>query len=94
MKVGSAVSGVIQWVRHCPTNQKVFQFPVRARTRVAGLALSWGCARHTRLLFLSYVDVSLPLSPSLPLSLKISKLNLKKKKKKRILVQKVMETYY
>ena len=49
-------------------------FPVRAHAWVAGQVPSWGvcvwCFSCTSM-FLSQIDVSLPLFPSLPLSLKI-----------------------
>ena len=58
------------------TRRPLVRFPVRAHAWVAGQVLRWGCARSSRsVTFLSHVDVSLPLSPSLPLSLKINKYN-------------------
>ena len=53
-------------------------FPVRAQAWVAGQVPSRGHARDNHI---PHIDVSLPLSPRLPLSLKINLKNLKKQTK-------------
>ena len=50
------------------------RFPVKTQAWVAYQIPSWGCARGNRRMFLLHTDVSLPLSPSLPHSLKINKI--------------------
>ena len=65
------------------TQRSLVWFPVRAQAWVAGQVPSWGHVRSNWLVYLSHIDTSLPLSPSLSLSLKI-KINtifLKKLKK-------------
>ena len=67
--VRRALAGGAQWIEHQPENQRVSGwFPVRAHAWLAGQVLSAG-ARERQ----PHIDVSLPLSPSLPLSLKINK---------------------
>ena len=55
------------------TKRSLVRFLARAQAWVVGSVPGWGCARGSPLMFLSHVDVSLPLflSPCLPLSLKI-----------------------
>ena len=69
-----------QWAEHQTASQKVtVPFPVAAHAQVAGQVPTWGpwgSVRGNRSMFLSHVEVSPPLSPSLFLPLK------KKKRKK------------
>ena len=59
------------WTKRLPV-----QFPVRACACIVGQVHSWGHARRQP------INVSLSLSPSLPLSLKVNKILKKKKKRK------------
>ena len=65
-----ALAGVGQWIEHRPVNQRVAcSIPVRAHAWVEGpVPSSGGCERQPD------IDVFLPLSPSLPFSLKINKI--------------------
>ena len=63
----SVLTGVTQWVAHCPADGKVDRFLVRTYAWAAGQVPSRGRARQ--LIGVSHRDVTLPLSPSLPLFL-------------------------
>ena len=64
------MAGVAQWIEHWPANQRVtVRFPVRAHAWVCRPSLQWGALERQ-----PHIDVSLSLSPSLPLSLKINKI--------------------
>ena len=43
------------------TERLLVAFPVRAHAWVAGWVCSWGCARGNQLIYLSHINVSLPL---------------------------------
>ena len=72
-----------QWVGHRPTNQKAAgSNPGQGTCLGCGPGpLLGGMQEATNEMFLSHINVSLPFSPSLPLSLKINKYNLFKKVK-------------
>ena len=54
----SALSGVAQWVGHCPANRKVTgSIPVRAHAWVLGQVPSWGHARVNQQVFHSHINV-------------------------------------
>ena len=55
------------------TERSPVQFLARAHAWVAGQVLSWGHVRGNGWMYLSHIDVSLPLTPSSPLSLKVNK---------------------
>ena len=68
-KTPSTLAGVTQWIERQPATQRVaVQFPVRVHSWVAGQVPGGGL--HERQ---PHIAVSLPLSPSLPLCLKINK---------------------
>ena len=63
-----ALAGVAQWTEHwLQTKGFLVQFPVRAHAWVGGQVPGRGRARD------NHTDISLPLSPLLPLCLKINK---------------------
>ena len=65
-----ALAGVAPWVEQGTVNRKVAGLIPSQGTRLGGRpGPHWGCAKRHRK-FLSHIDVSLPLSPSLPLCLK------------------------
>ena len=66
-----ALIGVVQWVGCCSTKLKVASLIPSQNTCL-------GCTLGLQVMFLSHTDVSLRLSPSLPLSLKISKILFKR----------------
>ena len=70
-----ALTSVTQLVERHPTRQKVSSLIPGQGTYawVNGSVLAGACARGSQWMFLSHTNVSLPLSPSLPLSLKINK---------------------
>ena len=76
---------LILWVHTCCHKWQGFtlvRFPVRAYSWVAGLVPHFGaCERQPTDVSLSHQCFSLSLSPSLPLSLKINKQNIWKKRK-------------
>ena len=59
------------------TKRSPVRVPVRAHAWVVGRVPGWGHARGNWSMFLSHIDVSLLLSPSPPLFLKINKILLK-----------------
>ena len=61
------LSGLITGLQ---TERSRVGFPVRAQAWVAAGSLVGGCERQS--MYLSHIDVSLPLSPSLSLSPKIN----------------------
>ena len=63
------------------TKRSLVRFPVRAHAWVVSWAPSWGRVRGSPSMYLSHSDVSLSLSPSLPLSVRINKNTILKKKK-------------
>ena len=74
-KTEGALAGVAQWIeRGLQTKWLPVQFPVRAHAWVVGQIPSRGCVRGQ-----PHIDISLPLSPSLPLSLQINFLKEKTK---------------
>ena len=68
-KPTNALAGVAQWIEHQPVNQRVTgSIPSQGTCLGCGPGLRYGaCERQP------HSDVSLSLSPSLPLSLKINK---------------------
>ena len=66
------------------TERSLVRFPVKAWAWVAGQVPSWGHARGNRSMYLSHIDVTFPLSPTRPFSLKINLKILKKKKKEKL----------
>ena len=65
-----ALAGVAQWTERRAVNQKV---PVRAQAWVAGQVPSWECVRGNQLMYLSHINVSLPLFLPPSPSLKVTK---------------------
>ena len=62
-KTRTALTDVAQWAGHYPENQKVeVQFLVRARAWAVGHIPCCECVRSNQSMFLSHIDVSLPLS--------------------------------
>ena len=57
------MASVAQWIEGQPGNQRgsLVQFPVWAHAWVAGWVPSWGHARGNQSIFLSHINVSLPL---------------------------------
>ena len=70
-----ALTGVAQWVGCPPADHMATGFIlVRAHVWVAGsVHTDWGSVRGNPWMFLLHIDVSLPLSPSFHISLKINK---------------------
>ena len=66
------------WLRGSSAGLRTTGSPVRAHACVTGQVLSLVHVKGNRSMYLSHIDVSLPLSPSLPLSLKVSKIFKKK----------------
>ena len=61
------------WLSGLGAGLQTKRLSVWAQTWVAGQLRSWVRARGNQSMFLSYVNFSLPLSLSLPLSVKINK---------------------
>ena len=74
-----ALPGMAHWIECKPVNPKVLgSIPCQGTCLGCGPGPRLG-ARGSQLRFLSHIDVPLPVSLSLPHSLKINKYNLKKK---------------
>ena len=72
-----SLAGAAHWIECQSANQKVAgSVLIRAHAWVAGQVPGWGHVRGNQLMFLSHINVSLPLflPPSLPLSLKVNKI--------------------
>ena len=64
------MAGEAQWIECQPANQKVTgSIPSQGTGQVP----SWGHVRGNQSMYLSYINVFLSLSPSRPLSLKVTK---------------------
>ena len=65
-----ALAGVAQWIECWPMNQRVAgSIPSQGTCLCCGPGPQWGRGMHERQ---PHIDVSLPLFPSFPLSLKIN----------------------
>ena len=67
-----ALAGVSQWIECPPVKQKGHRFNSQSG-HMPGLQArfpSWEHLRGNQLMYLSHIDLSLPLSPFLPLSLR------------------------
>ena len=58
-----ALAGVAQWTEHQPENRKVRELThaVRAHAWFAGQVPSWGRVKGSLSIFVSHINVSLPL---------------------------------
>ena len=61
-----ALASVAQWIEYWPVNRKV-------AVSIPSQSTCLSCRSGNQSMYLSHIDVSLPPSPSLPLSLKINK---------------------
>ena len=79
-----ALTGVAQWVGHCPANQKVASSITSQGTCLSSRPGPWleACKRQPINVSLAHIYFSPSLSPSFPLSLKINKIFKEKMKHK------------